>query len=263
MLRSATKIVYSSLLALLLVCTVSISAVLAAPADPFVGVSSHFDEPREDSINYNLGDWGVAEQRGAATYTYPIPVPPGRNGMAPDLALRYSSRSPLRGGLAVGWTFDVPSIGLDHSLGQESTRIYQASLRAASGRLVKVPDPPTPLGYSAYRLEFDDSFTRFYRADGPLGASSWTALTTDGVKHYFGDEPDASLFLTRWLITRQVDPHGNTIHYFWAKLASGPYTEYSLQRIEYTSNSGAGLAAHARVDFSYGPVGASKSCQEG
>ena len=56
-------------------------------------------------------------QTGAATYTFAVPVPPGRNGMAPQLALSYSSQNPLRGGVAAGWRFDVPSIEVDASLG--------------------------------------------------------------------------------------------------------------------------------------------------
>jgi hypothetical protein len=141
------------------------SSEMATPANPdtgaFTGASPSFDEPSAYAKNYNLGDWGVSEQRGAATYTFPIVVPPGRNGMAPDLALRYSSESALRGGLAVGWRFDVPSISLDRSRGHEATSSYLAELRGASGRLVQVPDL-TPFGGVAYRAGFDGSFTRFF-----------------------------------------------------------------------------------------------------
>ena len=221
------------------------------PADPFTGASASFDAPPSYSKNYNLGDWGISEQRGTATYTFPIAVPPGRNGMAPDLALRYSSDSALRGGLAVGWRLDVPSVTRDGSRGHQATSAYQASLRSASGRLVQVPDLTSP-GAQAYRVEFDDSFTRFFYR--PSIASSWLAVSADGTKDYFGDTLSGGDHQNRWPITAQVDAYGNTIQYFWQRVTSGPFTDYLLQRIEYTSNNAAGLAAYGKVEFAYAPA---------
>ena len=223
----------------------------AGPADPFTGASASFDAPPSYSKNYNLGNWGVAEQRGAATYTFPIAVPPGRNGMAPDLALRYSSDSALRGGLAVGWRLDVPSVTRDGSRGHEAASAYQASLRGASGRLVQVPDL-TPPGAQAYRVEFDNSFTRFFYR--PSIASSWLAVSPDGTKDYFGDALSGGDHQNRWPITAQIDAHGNTIQYFWQRVTSGPFMDYLLQRIEYTSNNAAGLSAYGKVEFAYAPA---------
>src|SRR5205807_6160484 len=97
----------------ILLLTRAVVAAEEGPADPFVGASPTFDKPPPVGIKFNAGDWGVAEQQGAATYTYPVTVPPGRNGMAPQLALRYSSQSPLRGGVAVGWTLNIPSVRID------------------------------------------------------------------------------------------------------------------------------------------------------
>lgn len=227
------------------------SPAQAAPADPFTGASSSFDEPSPEATSLNLGDWGVAEQRATSTYTFPIAVPPGRNGMAPDLALRYSSGSGLRGGLAVGWRLDVPSVMSDRSRGVESTSTYQASLRGASGRLVEVPDL-APFGGHTYRVEFDDSFTRF--SQQPNWGGSWLALTADGARHYFGNTLPGGDHRSRWPITEQVDAHGNTIRYFWSPVASGSFRDYSLDRIEYSSNDTAALTAHAKVEFSYAPV---------
>src|SRR5262249_44205831 len=86
------------------------------------------------------------------------------------------------------------------------------------------------------------------------GLSTWTALTSDGVKHYFGPGTTTGDGRTRWLISREVDAHGNTVRYFWTRTAIGSYFAYSLSRIEYTSNPGAGLGAHAKVELGYAPL---------
>jgi RHS repeat-associated protein len=230
-----------------------------AVQDPFVGASPAFDSPAPEPANINLGDFGVAEQRGAATHTYQIPVPPGRNGMAPSLALRYSSQAPIRGGIAVGWTLDLPAIRIDTSQGVQGERTYTATLNGVSGRLVKVQDRAVG-GGETYRVDYDRTFTRFERL--PDGGG-WLALTTDGVRHYFDEKGSnrASDAVTRWRISRQVDTYGNTIDYFWHqpretdKLAR---TDFAIRRIEYSSNNNAVLKPHAKVEFDYAPV---ESCE--
>ncbi|MDZ7757531.1 SpvB/TcaC N-terminal domain-containing protein [Rhodohalobacter sp.] len=93
---------------------------------------------------------GVSDQNGGATYSVLIDIPPGRNGMAPSLILRYSSNLPLRGGIAAGWNFEQPSIEVDSTLGAAEGLQYKISLGSVSGRLTEVPDafhihrvPPT------------------------------------------------------------------------------------------------------------------------
>jgi RHS repeat-associated protein len=239
---------------LVLATVVPILPAQAAPADPFTGASQSFDAAPKAGINYNVGEWGVADQVGAATYTFAIPVPPGRNGMAPALALRYSSNSPLRGGIAAGWTLSLPTIEQDHALGVDGGLRYKAALGSAVGRLVAVPDDiPFDDGDSAYRVDFDDGFTRFFRRQPDPRNYSWTALTADGIKHHFSkysiDGPDP-----RWRIEREEDPYGNTILYSWSPVRrpnGTGFIDYSLDVIEYASNAAAGLVAYARVQFAY------------
>ena len=227
---------------------------VAAQADPFTGASRSFNETAPVAADHNSGDWGVAEQLGAATYTVPIVTPPGRKGMSPALALRYSSQSPLRGGVAAGWTLTVPTIEVDRSLGAGSGTHYKASLGSASGRLVKVDDVSPYPGATAYRVQFDESQTRFFQISNFL-FSKWVALTPDGVRHHFDTAPGASSFFPYWQIARQVDSFGNTVNYYWDPVYSptddNRVIDSSLSRIEYTSNENAGLVAHAKVEFEY------------
>ncbi len=108
--RSLSRVAVSWTLALLGLVLASPGSAWGQVQDPFTGATPSFDAAPEKGTNYNSGDWGVSDQNGAATYTYSINVPTGRNGMAPSLALRYSSNLPLRGGLAVGWNFHIPSV---------------------------------------------------------------------------------------------------------------------------------------------------------
>lgn len=238
-------------------------AEASPPPDPFTGASPTSPRPPDDSGTVNLGDWGVAEGRGTATYTIPIDVPPARQGMAPDLALRYSSGTPLRGGVAAGWTLDIPSVSRDRAPGLEvldrpsglevknTESTYAASLRSASGRLVRVSDISGD-GTSEYRVEFDDGFARFFKIPATSG-SYWQALTTDGSTHYFGGSSgspgDGN---NRWPISSSIDVHGNSIQYFYESRTSGRYSDHLLQRVEYSANEVAGLTANVKVEFDYG-----------
>jgi len=50
-------------------------------------------------------------QNGAFTYSYQIEVPTGRNGLQPDLAIKYSSQGASDGGIVgYGWSLNIPSI---------------------------------------------------------------------------------------------------------------------------------------------------------
>ena len=237
----------------------SIASAGAESGDPFHGASDAFAALPEEKTDFNAGDWGVADQRGAATYTFPIELPPGRRNMAPSLALRYSSQAPLRGGLAAGWTLDLPQIVLDTSLGYEDGRTrYWASLGQESGRLLEAPDEAvTEDAVQAYRLPFDTSFARFFYLHTEEGAARWLVLTPDGIQRRFDAQPGAGDGETRWTITSESDPFGNTVFYHWSPVAapnSESIIDYTLKEIEYTANQGAGLGPHTRVEFTHAPL---------
>ncbi|OUR97633.1 hypothetical protein A9Q86_15585 [Flavobacteriales bacterium 33_180_T64] len=54
----------------------------------------------------------VVSQRGDANISYPIRIPAGRNGMQPNVGLRYSSEGG-NGWLGLGWSMNMPSVNLD------------------------------------------------------------------------------------------------------------------------------------------------------
>ncbi|HTM19009.1 MAG TPA: SpvB/TcaC N-terminal domain-containing protein, partial [Kofleriaceae bacterium] len=229
------------------------------PADPGAGALPTRDTQAPEAGTSSAGTQGVIDATGAASYALPIAVPPGRLGMAPSLALAYSSLGSLRGGLAVGWSLSLPVIERDPRVLDGSAFI------AGSQRLVENTLDPG-LGRH-FRAELDGSFTR-YQLDEATGI--WTVRTLDGhVQVFAHHDPDS----TRWQLTRESDLDGNTIDYTWYWSTSGDpqpdqiligtdqrrYTESVLASIEYTSNPAAGLGSHALVQFQYDLAGR-RSC---
>lgn len=263
--KGPTKMLYLSLSRVAVSWALTLlGLVLASPGnalaqvDPFTGATPSFDATPEKGTNYNSGDWGVSDQNGAATYSIPIDVPPGRNGMAPSLSLRYSSNLPLRGGLAVGWTFDMPSIEVDLTLGVAEGVQYKIDLGDVTGRLIEVPDASPYPQSTTYRVQFDNSNTRIFFIDASQTGNStagWVALTPDGVRHHFEGVPGAH-FKGVWNITRQVDSFGNTVVYQWSALFKNErvYLGQSLVSIEYSGNAEASIAPHAKIVFDYAPL---------
>jgi hypothetical protein len=97
------------------VTLVQFGPVRGAPADIFSIPAPVIGADPPKAADVKDGDSSVSTQTGALTYSYPIQVPPGRNGMAPQLALSYSSQAPLYGGIAAGWSLSIPEIREDSS----------------------------------------------------------------------------------------------------------------------------------------------------
>jgi hypothetical protein len=111
--------------------------------------------------------------------------------MQPRLALAYSSQAPLQGGIAAGWSLDLPVIDLDPSGGPGNPR-YTVN----GQRLVSIPEDGALTYVSAsggvtavtapFRAELDAGFAR-YGLVTPSGwtDSAWMAQTPDGITRYF------------------------------------------------------------------------------
>ena len=204
---------------------------------------------------------------GAAVYSIPIPTAPNRGGLVPELALTYSSRNPIRGGIAMGWNLSIPRIELDTSDGRFGELQFTSSL---GGPLILSSDPVED-GWTAYRGREDDSYTRYEMKRGGWfnQVQQWRARTSDGRVLYFG-ETDESRDLPhlrapgahegRWFVTRIVDRFGNEVHFTYEKVyATAPEgqdvlpVDIALDRIEYGANPGAGLGHHVRIQLDYAP----------
>lgn len=206
--------------------------------------------PKGEDIK--VGDTSVSAT-GAFQYSYPIAVPPGRNGMQPSLALTYSSQAPIYGGIAAGWTLSGPHvISRDTSKGIIfGTRSYTSTL--AGGRpLVQVTEPWESEGVRlVFRAQNDSTFTRYERLE--TSGPRWRAQSPDGTTYYFGD-PDhhtcGQMVSHDYApLTRVEDKFGNAIEYYYGSSFPG---ECRIEYITWGQNAGAGIPGYfAAAVFEY------------
>jgi RHS repeat-associated protein len=220
------------------------------------------------------GELGV-NRNGAATYTVSIEVPPGTNTVQPALSLDYNGQNP-NGPLGLGWSLGgMPSIhrcgktiaqdGVNERIGFNN----KDRLCLDGQRLILVNRAVNDDNYwspgAEYRTEIE-SLTRITsESNGPGGALSFRVQTKDGriatygigsahVKAIVGAinsgiggaQPSAKNGAQSWAIDRVEDRLRNYISYSYDQdSATG---EHRLTFIRY---GGAGLSAHAAVEFIY------------
>lgn len=150
---------------------------------------------------------------GAATYSYPIEVPAGRGGLAPDLALSYGSRAvdglaawSQGGEVGFGWDISAPMITRDWSAeGAEAScswGIFRLQLGGMAYTLVKGSVPYANAPYVRY-YTLENSGLYIERHNRELGGASapnvmgeyWIVRTPDGKTYRMGWMPEAELIV--------------------------------------------------------------------
>ncbi len=236
-----------------------INGVLAAPESPTTSNFSQTDF--EDLIKanpmagINLMSPPSVSQTGEASMSYPIEVPPGRNGMQPNLALTYSSD----GGsswVGYGWNIPIPSIDIETRWGVPR---YDPSVESEayllSGEQLVMPDPnvqatagtmylahrangfigrqPGPVEFYK-RVQSPSGFEEIVRNGGSPADYYWTVTDRNGTTYYYGgvsgvaddyvirtDASDQSQGnIAKWLLARVEDTYGNYMDYTYVKETS-------------------------------------------
>ena len=243
--------------------------VHAAPADIVSSAAPEMgaDAPKGSALTG--AEASVSSQTGGLQYAYPIAMPPGRGGMVPSLALSYSSQGSIYGGIAAGWSLDVPIIKKDTSKSAlASGGMADQDLVAAGGDardndmfvstlaggrpLIRVFEPGGAMDgtFRSYRAQNDSSFARYERM-APLAAFRWRVRTSDGTIHYFGDptkvvcngvSDDFAPLTSSW------DPFGNEIVYSY----TGSANECLLSTISYGRNTNANINSNYVTVFCAG-----------
>jgi RHS repeat-associated protein len=205
--------------------------------------------------------------RGEARLGYPIELPPGRQGLQPEVALHYNSAGG-NGWLGVGWDLPMQAISIDTRWGvpryddANETETYmlsgqQLTPRAHRGAL----RPRTP--EKVFHTRVEGGFHRIVRHGTRPSDYWWEVTDKRGIRYFYGATPelpspqaDATLaddggHVFLWALREVRDPHGNTVRYRYARVsdpgvAGGtlPGANLYLQRIAYTG-SAAGDGAYA------------------
>ena len=281
----ATNLSARTLAATLAVATLwTTSPAHGDPADIFSVRAPAIGSAPPKASDIRSGDASVSAT-GALQFSYPIVVPPGRNGMQPSIALSYSSQGPIYGTLAAGWSLSgIPAITLDTSRGRlwptefsPAPKEYKSEL--SGGRpLVVVTEQQTPAGAIAYRAQNDATFTRYQRNGTGTSFLWWRALSPDGTTYYFGGTPDANTnhFGGCTIVSDEYAPlaqtrdsFNNIVDYYYQPGADG---ECRISAIDWGRNDAAGVASFAHLTFQYSsaapacagvPVGSQSSYRSG
>ena len=227
-----------------------------------------------NAVGTIAGSAGVSAT-GAATYSIPISLPSGTNGMQPSVALVYNSQS--GDGLAgYGWTVFGLSAVTRCNKNIEDDGVTQAVQFAPSTaatdvfcldgqRLILKGGSGFSNGssYSPVIQNFSqiNSYTDANATNGP----SWFQIKTkDGRVYDYGSTTDSKIYaqgtthVRVWALHKIVDPNGNYISYTYNNASGG--VEYSIASIDYTGNctddgsgncTGTTIAPDHHVVFTY------------
>ena len=121
-------------------------------------------------------------QTGASSYSISLEVPPGRQDMAPNLDVIYSSLRP-NGWLGVGWVLDMGAIQRNTRLGLDYTADNYVFTKNA--RTTELTDRSSDWGGGMYGARIEGKFTKYELVDDGAGGY-WIATTRDGDTYYFG-----------------------------------------------------------------------------
>ncbi|MEQ1746585.1 MAG: SpvB/TcaC N-terminal domain-containing protein, partial [Saprospiraceae bacterium] len=187
----------------------------------------------EPSANMALMPPPSANSMGAGNVQLPIKIPAGRQGMQPQLAIRYNSEGG-NGWLGLGWDLSLPSIGIDTRWGVPR---YDAALETETytmgGEML------TPVAHRSAPGPRTGSSKQFWpRVEGGLSRVVrhgtdpknywWEVTDRDGTRHFYGGDGsgvDKNAVLTddagniaQWYLRETRDLNGNFVRYRYAEV---------------------------------------------
>ncbi|WP_019143026.1 SpvB/TcaC N-terminal domain-containing protein [Noviherbaspirillum massiliense] len=207
----------------------------------------------------NLIEPPKANNMGDARLSYPIELPPGRNGMQPSLAVQYNSGGG-NGWMGLGWDIALQSVSIDTRWGVPR---YDAALETET--YVLDGEPLTPVAHRGelkprsaekrFHTRIEGQFRRIVR-HGDAPANYWWEVTDkNGMRFFYGGTPeggqDKNAILAdpgskgnvfRWALKEVRDTNGNNIVYGYDIVNGGaggePWRQIYLRRINYTGSQG-------------------------
>lgn len=200
---------------------------------------------------------------GEATYTIPIQVPPGINGLTPELALEYGHRK----GESIagrGWALSGLSVitRCPKNIAQDGTtdsiNLATNDQLCVDGVRLQIVTGTQGLAGSTYRTEIDN--VTHYQAYSGAGAGPayFIARAKNGLTYEYGNTTDSRIealvgsntTARAWALSKISDRNGNNIAFKYLE-DGAPYGDYRIDYITYRSNAGQGVSTVYKVDFTY------------
>ncbi len=184
--------------------------------------------PENPGLNLQ-GTYQTALWPGAATYTYPIEVLPGINGLQPALSLNYNHHSTNQrpGIIGTAWTLSENYIfrDVDYSFTNISDDKFKLVLNGQTYDLV----------YDSFDERYHTEIESYLYIKNESGGDNdndmyWIVKNTGGVVYRFGYYEESELvsnlhtYTTRWSLDLVTDTYDNNISYSYLE---DPYTNDS------------------------------------
>lgn len=206
---------------LMLGVVVSVEAATTFGGDPY-----HEDETTSLSRRLSVG---TGQSTGDFNYSYPLKIPPGRNGFQPDIQLSYSSnttddQSPF----GFGWSVPIPYIERVNKEGVENLYNKTYFFSSLDGELASTTS-------QQYGPKVENGDFRKYQF--ATSTSGWTLTDKSGIIYKFGhatstrlDDPNNGYKVYRWYLQEIRDTNENYMSYTYFKekgqvyIATSTYT---------------------------------------
>jgi RHS repeat-associated protein len=193
---------------------------------------------------------------GTGNFSIPLAIPPGRNGLQPQLALSYSTGQG-NGPFGLGFDLGVPDVRRKTSSGVpryrdssgDLARLEARDVFVLSGAEDLVPVTETPV-VTTYRPRTEGLFARIEHHHDPARRHDfWRVHTRSGHVHTYGTpgaagsdpaalaDPRRGARVFRWALARSADPFGNVVDYEYLRdedrSEPRPWTQLYVRAIRY------------------------------
>lgn len=237
---------YKKILAILLSIIIFLNSTVlleAGPSNSLINSAASVpDSPLPSSLNptsikdlkaadpsaaMNVVEPPQANHVGDAQLSYPFQIPPGREGVQPQLGLGYNS-SGGNGWVGMGWDLAVPAITIDTQWGvPRYDMAYETETYTLNGETM------TPLSYrtewqprvaeKVFHLRVEGSFQKIIRHGSTPANYWWEIVDKSGTRYFYGAtsnglNPNAILTdsqgnIFKWALGQVLDLNGNGVVY--------------------------------------------------
>ena len=199
---------------------------------------------------------------GEATYSIPITVPSGINGLTPELALVYGHRK-TEGLAGVGWGIsglsEITRCG--KTIAQDGVtkgvELVTTDRYCVDGVQLRVTTGNYGGQGSRYRTEVDTVGEYVSLGTAGAGPQYWTLRTKNGLNYEYGGTSDSRIetlasgygsTVIIWALNEISDRNGNEILFTYIEDGT-PYGGHRIDYITYRSNPGQSVTSAYKVDF--------------